>query len=94
MGSRKRYTCEEKIFILREGLEDGKSVSSVSEGHGVHPNLVLSWKKQLFEGAMKTFEQKRSGISEKAAARKTKELEETLQTKDTIIAQLARNSWN
>jgi hypothetical protein len=39
---------------------------------------------------MKTFDQKRSGISEKATARKTKELEETLQTKDTIIAQLAQ----
>jgi transposase-like protein len=71
-------------------LEDDKSVNSVSEGHGVHPNLILSWKKQLFEGAMKTFYQKRFDISERAAAHKTKELEETLQIKDTIIAQLAQ----
>ena len=40
---RKRYTSEEKVKILREVLEEGKSVSSVAEGHGVHPNQILNW---------------------------------------------------
>ena len=30
MGKRKRYTAEEKINILREVLEDGKSISQVA----------------------------------------------------------------
>ena len=37
MGKRKRYTAEEKIKILREVLEDGKPISEVAEGYGLHP---------------------------------------------------------
>jgi DNA-binding Lrp family transcriptional regulator len=59
MGRRKRYTGEEKVKILREVLEDGKSVSQVAEGYGVHPNLILNWRKQLFEAAPKAFEVRR-----------------------------------
>jgi hypothetical protein len=46
MGQRKRYTGEDKVKILREPLEDGKPVSQVAEGHGVHPNLILSWRRE------------------------------------------------
>ena len=87
---RKRYTSEEKVKILREVLEEGKSVSSAAEGHGVHPNQILNWRKQLFENAYQTFEIKRADISEKAAERKTKALEEKLQNKDNVIAELAQ----
>jgi transposase-like protein len=31
MGKRKRYTAEEKVRILREVLEDGKSISQAAE---------------------------------------------------------------
>src|SRR5215471_465842 len=90
MGKRKRYTSEEKVKILREVLEEGKSVSSVAEGHGIHPNLILNWRKQLFEGATKTFEIKRTDISEKAKERQAKALEEKLRDKDNVIAELAQ----
>src|SRR5215469_488171 len=87
---RKRYTSEEKIRILREVLEEGKSVSSVAEGHGVHPNLILNWRKQLFENAVQTFEIKRTDITEKAQEKKEKALEEKLRNKDNVIAELAQ----
>ena len=87
---RKRYTSEEKVKILREVLEEGKAVSTVAEGYGVHPNQILNWRKQLFENALQTFEIKRPEISEKAAERKTKALEEKLQNKDAVIAELAQ----
>ena len=90
MGIRKRYTSEEKVKILREVLEEGKSISSVAEGNGVHPNLILNWRKQLFEGASKTFEIKRPDISEKAQERQTKVLEQILRDKDNVIAELAQ----
>ena len=38
MGTRKRYTAEEKIKILRELQEGGKTISQVSEEFGIHPN--------------------------------------------------------
>ena len=40
MDKRKRYTPEEKIKILREILEDGKSISQTAEKYGLHPKGV------------------------------------------------------
>ena len=87
---RKRYTSEEKIKILREVMEEGKSVSNAAEGHGIHPNLILNWRKQLFENAVQTFEIKRTDITEKAMEKKEKALEEKLRSKDNVIAELAQ----
>ena len=87
---RKRYTSEEKMKILREVLEDGKSISSVAESHGVHPNQVINWRKQLFEGGQQIFQIKRSDISEKADEKQAKILEEKLRHKDNVIAELVQ----
>ncbi|MDR2434631.1 MAG: transposase, partial [Treponema sp.] len=32
--------------ILREALEDGKSISQAAEENGVHPNLILNWSRE------------------------------------------------
>jgi transposase-like protein len=89
MGKRKRYTAEEKIKILREVLEDGKTISQVAEGHGLHPNNILNWRKQLFEGGVQTFQIKRPEISGKAEERKVAALEDKIKQKDEVIAELA-----
>jgi transposase-like protein len=89
MDERKRYTSEEKVAILREVLEEGKSVSAVAEEHGLHPNNIFKWKKQLFEGAMAVFTQKRPDISVHAEKQKITELEARLAGKDEVIAELA-----
>jgi len=90
MGRRKRYTSEEKVKILREVLEDGKSISGVAEAYGVHPNQIMNWRKQLFEGGQQIFEIKRSDISEKALEKQAKALEDRLRHKDNVIAELAQ----
>ena len=90
MGQRKRYTSEEKVKILREVLEDGKPVSRAAEEYTVHPNLILNWRKQLFEGALRIFEIRRPDISGKAAGREAAALEVKLREKDTVIAELAQ----
>ena len=89
MGKRKRYTAEEKIRILREVLEDGKPISEVADRYGLHPNNIFNWRKQLFEGAVQTFQIKRTDISEKAEERKVAMLEEKLKHKDEVIAEFA-----
>ena len=89
MDKRKRYTPEEKIKILREILEDGKSISQTAEKYGLHPNNLFNWRKQLFEGGIKTFEIKRADISGKAEDRKINFLEEKIRQKDEVIAELA-----
>lgn len=90
MGRKRiRYTSEEKVKILREVLEDGKTISSTAEKYKVHPNLIMNWRKQLFENALQTFEIKRTDITEKALERQTKTLEEKIKQKDNVIAELA-----
>jgi transposase-like protein len=90
MRARKRYTADEKVEILREVLEDGKTMSSVASEHSVHPNMVLNWRKQLFESALETFQVKRPDVSGKAAERRAKELGDELVRKDKVIAELAQ----
>jgi transposase-like protein len=89
MGRRKRFTPEEKVKILREIVEDGKSVSAVAESYGLHPNNIFKWRKQLFEGAPHLFEIKRPDVTGKAEERKAAELETKLKQKDEVIAELA-----
>jgi len=90
MGKRKRYTAEEKVKILREVLEDGKSISQVAEQYGLHPNNIFNWRKQLFEEGVQTFRIKRADISGKAEERKITALEDTIKHKDEVIAELAQ----
>jgi len=42
MSKRKKYTAEEKIKILREVLEEGKSISQVADKYGLHPNNIFN----------------------------------------------------
>jgi transposase-like protein len=89
MSKRKRYTAEEKMKILREVLEDGKSISQAAENYGLHPNNIFNWRKQLFEGGLQAFQIKRVDISNKAEERMINRLEEKIKHKDEIIAELA-----
>jgi transposase-like protein len=89
MSKRKSYTAEEKVKILREVLEDGKSISQVADKYGLHPNNIFNWRKQLFEGGLQTFRIKRTDISSKADDRKITALEDKIKQKDEVIAELA-----
>jgi len=89
MGTRKRYTAEEKIKILRELQEDGKTISQVSEEYGIHPNNLFKWRKQHLEMGVHSFQRTRKDISGKAKDRKIAALEDKIKHKDEVIAELA-----
>jgi len=89
MSKRKRYTAEEKIKILRELQEDGKSISQVAEEYGVHPNCIFKWRKQHLEMGVEGFQTKRKDITGKAKDRKIAALEDKLKHKDEVISELA-----
>jgi transposase-like protein len=89
MSERKRYTAEEKIKILREMQEDGKTISQVSEEHGIHPNNLFKWRKQHLEMGIQGFQASRKDITGKAKDRKIAALEDKIKQKDEVIAELA-----
>ncbi|MGF6510684.1 transposase-like protein [Paraburkholderia sp. MM5477-R1] len=40
---RRRWSAEEKLAMVRESFEPGKSVSMVARQHGVNPNQLFHW---------------------------------------------------
>ena len=49
--TRKNYSAEEKVALLRRHLEKGKPVSKLCEEHTLRPTVFYRWKKEFFEGA-------------------------------------------
>jgi transposase-like protein len=84
MTTRKRYTSEDKVGILREHLEKNIAAPDVCEKYRIHPNLLYKWKKELFEKAAELFSKKNESQENKKIA----ELEATLKNRNEVIAEL------
>jgi len=51
--TRKRYSAEEKIRIVLEGLRDEDSIASLCRGEGIPSNLYYRWSKEFLEAGKK-----------------------------------------
>ncbi len=47
--TRKRYSAEEKIRIVLEGLKGEESIAALCRWEGIAPNLYYSWSKEFLE---------------------------------------------
>ncbi len=84
---RRKLSPEKKVEILREYLDNNIPISELSEKYGIHPNIICRWKKELFENAVSIFRNKK-GRKNKIADSRISKLEETLQIRDSLIAEL------
>lgn len=86
----KKYSAEEKVMILREHLEKNVPISNLSDQHGLSPNVIYLWKKQLFEGATALFERKsnKPEREESKYKERIKELEHKLSGRENLISDL------
>ena len=82
--TRKNFSAEEKVSILKEHLEKQISVADICEKYRLHPNQFYRWKKELFENAVDIFSTKR-GRKEKSA---TIDLEAKIKERNEVIAEL------
>jgi transposase len=48
---RRRFSREEKARIVAESLDRAVSVSAVARRHGINPNQLFGWRRQLRAGA-------------------------------------------
>lgn len=48
---RRRWSAEEKLAMVRESFEPGKSISMVARQHGVNPNQLFHWRKLYQDGS-------------------------------------------
>lgn len=82
--TRKNYSAEEKVAILKEHFENQISIADICEKYRIHPNQFYKWKKELFENAVDIFAKKR-GRKKKSPAN---ELENKLKQRNEVIAEL------
>ena len=51
--TRKKYSAEEKIRIVLEGLRGEESVSELCRREGINPNVYYRWSKEFMEAGKK-----------------------------------------
>jgi len=51
--TRRKFTSEEKIRIILEGLRGEESIASICRKEGINPNLYYRWSKSFLEAGKK-----------------------------------------
>ncbi len=51
--TRRKYSTEEKIRIVLEGLRGEESIASLCRREGIHANLYYNWSKEFLEAGKK-----------------------------------------
>ena len=90
--TRRKYTTEQKVEILRRHMVDKVPVSDLCNELGLQPSVFYQWQRQALEnlaGAFSTPADDGPSKREKELVAKTKELEARLAKKDNVIAEVA-----
>ena len=85
--TRKQYSAQEKVRILRDHLIERAAVSDVCERHGLNPTVFYRWQKEFFENGAAAFERRSDAAQRKQAAR-IERLQCKLAAKDEVIAEI------
>ena len=54
---RNRYGADFKFRVAMEAAKGQKTLNELASEHGVHPNQISTWKRQLLDGGPGLFEQ-------------------------------------
>ncbi|MCX8565667.1 MAG: transposase [Glomeribacter sp. 1016415] len=91
---RRHWPLSEKLRMVRESLEFGKSVSLVAREHGANPNQLYEWRKQYENGSLcglRSGEEVVAASELKAAVKQIQELQRML-GKKTLEAEILREA--
>lgn len=61
--NRRRFSAEYKFRVALEAAKGEETISELASNHGLHPNQISQWKRQLLESGADVF----SRHSDKAA---------------------------
>jgi transposase len=88
--SRKNYTPQEKVAILRKHLLEKEAVSDICDKLNLQPSVFHRWLKEFFENGAAAFEHVPNGSKKREAKqeRRIEKLEEKIQKKNEVLAEL------
>jgi len=86
-GRRRKWTAQEKLRIVLEGMQGGVEVSDRCRREGINPTQYYGWKKQLLNSATRVFDTK----ADKPSAREQRQAEELLRMKSVVAEITAEN---
>ena len=88
-GSRRHFTPEQKVAILRQHLLERVPLSDVCNQHRIAPTLFYAWQKAFFENGAAAFATTRAQTRQQDAAHdKIAALQARLAHKDEVIAEV------
>jgi transposase len=85
--TRKRFTAQEKVAILRLHLLEHVAISDLCDRHGIHPTMFYRWQKEFFENGAAALEP-RSRRPTDSKDRRIAALEQKLQRKHEVLSEL------
>jgi transposase len=87
--TRKKYSAEEKIRIVLEGLRGEDSIAELCRREGINPNMYYKWSKEFLEAgkARLTGDTKRQATSSEVA-----ELRQENEQLKQVVAELLLNN--
>jgi len=85
--TRRTFTPEEKVQVLRQHLIENVPISDVCDQNGLNPTVFYRWQKEFFENGAAAFE-RRGNARERTLRAKLGDLEVKLATKDEVIAEI------
>jgi len=65
--SRRRFSASFKSKVALDALQERETIETLSKKYEVHPNQILSWKKELRENSEKVFATDQRVNSDKSA---------------------------
>lgn len=89
--SRRKFSPEEKVQILRRHHLENVQVSDLCDEYNLHPNQFYRWQKELYEYGALAFERQSKSSKENKYQRKIADLEEKITQKDEVIAEIMQS---
>ena len=85
--TRRKFSSEEKVILLKEHFLSKKPVSSICEENGIHPTLFYKWQAKFFDNSVKVFDND-TGMASREKEKKISELEAKLTRKNEVLSEL------
>ena len=86
--TRRHFTPEQKIAILRQHLLEAVPISQLSDQHQISPTLFYRWQKELFENGAAAFAKSPRSRSIGKEEATLQRLEHKLRQRDEVLAEL------